>query len=231
MKFYRFTTSLLMVILLYSFFSSAYANEWRLEKDSAGIAVYTRAIQGSEIREFKGEVVLDTSLASILAVFEDIENFPKWNHQCSQATLLKQLNINERYHYQSLNLPFPVKNRDLVVYSKVQQSKQSVIIHSTIAKNFCEQDSSTLCKKVQKSNNIKVQYAKGKHHFIPQKSGGVKVIWQQHIDPAGQIPIFLVNKLLIDVPYITLNKLRKFVQQDKYQSAKLEDITKIDPLR
>jgi len=230
MKLHRITTAQLIFILLTGFvfsgcISTVSASTWQLEKESAGISIYTRAVQGSDIREFKGELVIDTSLASLLAVFQDIEKFPQWNHQCSQAALLKKPNVNELYHYQNLNLPFPVKNRDLVIYSKVQHAKDKIIIHSRIVKNFCTTQSLALCEKIKKSNNIKVNYAKGTHQFIPQKSGGVKVIWQQHIDPAGKIPAFLVNKLLIDVPYITLNKLRKFVKQPKYQKVTLDDLS------
>ena len=222
----RITATSLIFILLSSFAPSVYAETWQLEKEADGIAIYTRAVQGADIREFKGELIIDTSLASLLAVFQDTENFPQWNHQCSQATLLKRVNLYERYHYQNLKLPFPVKNRDLVIHSKVQQSKDKILIHSRIAKDFCATQTTPQCEKINQSKNIKINYAKGTHQFIPQALGGVKVIWQQHIDPAGKIPTFLVNKLLVDIPYITLNKLRKFVKKVKYQQAKLEDFTR-----
>jgi len=226
MKCHHKTTISLIFFLLNIFLSTAYAdNTWRLDKDVAGIAVYTRAVQGSPIREFKAEVVIDASLVSLLAVFADIKNFPKWNHQCSQAAPLKRVNLYERYHYQNMNLPFPVNNRDLIIHSKMVKSNKGVTIYSSIAKDFCSHNSHLeQCKKLENSDNVRVQYSKGIHQFIPQKSGGVKLIWQQHVDPAGKIPTFLINTLLIDVPYKTLQKLRQLVKLDKYQKVKLEQI-------
>jgi hypothetical protein len=226
MKYYSpFNVVVYFIINILTIFSSSTvsAEAWHLEKDQAGITVYTRAVQGSDIREIKGEIILKSSLASVLAVFDDINNIPQWNHQCTQATLLKRVNLYERYHYQNISLPFPVKDRHLILYSKVIPSKNKITIYSKAAPDFCKNASLKQCIKIKQSNNVQIISAQGKHEFISQEDGTIKVIWQQHIDPAGKIPTFLVNQLLVDVPYYTLQKLQQQVRLAKYKNATLDD--------
>jgi len=199
----------------------SYAAEWRLDKDQNGIKIYTRAVAGSKIRAFKAEVLLDTSLSRVLAVFDDVPEFKTWYHNVDKSVQLQHSNVSDRVHYQNLTMPFPVTERDFIVKSTVTGSENKIMIRSVAVPNFCKKSTLALCKSINQSKNIMVLKSRGEHQFIPQKTGGVLVIWQQHSEPAGKIPNWLVNKLLLDVPYNTLNKLRQQVKLNKYKNARL----------
>lgn len=214
--------TIISIFLLVISFQLAYAESWRLDKDEGGIKIYTRSIQGSAIREIRGEVTINSSLDSLMAVFDDIQGFPEWNHKSSKAALLKRVNQREQYHYQNIKMPFPVADRDLILRSQIIQSNNSVIVRSTAVANYCKKSLLKSCQMINKSKNINVIKSTGRHEFIPQKNGDVSVIWHQHVEPAGKLPKWLVNSLLIDVPYNTLNKLRKQVKKKKYKQAQLK---------
>lgn len=220
-------TDLLQKICLVPFLclgllSSVYADNWRLDKEEGGIKIYTRAIQGSSIREIKGEVLINSSLDSVLAVFKDIPQFTRWQYKNTKAWLLEERGIAECYHYQNLTMPFPVKDRDMIIHSQVTQLGENIKIVSSSANTFCDNSTLKACEAIKQSKNVMITRLQGEHLFTPQKEGGVKLVWRQHAEPAGKIPKWLVNQLLIDVPFNTLKNLRKQVKLKKYQKAKLK---------
>lgn len=50
---------------------SLVAAEWRLEKDDDGIQVFTRAVEGSDYRAFRGETLINAELNQLMAVLDD----------------------------------------------------------------------------------------------------------------------------------------------------------------
>ncbi len=197
----------------------SYADNWRLDKDDNGIKVYTRAVHDSDIREVKVEALIDASLDTVLAVFDDISLYPHWHHKNTKANLLIKHSASERYHYQNFTMPFPVSNRDMIIRSKIVRVGKGVKITSNAASTFCDNSAIEVCTAIKKSENIMITRLKGTHLLTPQKDGRVKLVWQQHAEPAGKIPKWLVNQLLLDVPYATLENLRKRVKLEKYQNA------------
>ena len=209
------------LILLLSMSASYAADNWRLEKEASGIKVYTRPVQGSAIREIKGELVINSSLASIMAVFDDVANYPAWNHQCSKAYSLKKVSEYERYHYQNIKMPFPVTDRDLLIHSMTSQSGKQVLVKLQAAPNYCKNSSIKACETINQSKHIMVEKLRGLYQLTPLNDHAVKVVWIQHTEPAGKIPNWLVNNMLVDVPFNTLKKLSKQVTKKPYKDAKL----------
>ena len=50
---------------------------WEKAKEKNGITIYTRKIEGSDFKEFKAVMCVKTSLAGLVALFEDIESHPR----------------------------------------------------------------------------------------------------------------------------------------------------------
>ena len=49
-------------------------------------------------------------------------------------------------------------------------------------------------------------------------------VYEMSIDPGGNIPKWVVNAMAIDLPFYTLQKLRKISKEDKYANAKINGI-------
>lgn len=212
----------LIFSLCFSVSFPAYADNWRLDKESEGIKIYTRAIQGSKVRELKGEVLLDSSLDSVLAVFTDIVQYPRWYAENTTAVLLLERNVTEHYHYQNLEMPFPLVDRDMIIYSRIIPMGNAIKIVSSSASTFCDQSPLEACKAINTSKNIRVTQQQGMHLLTPQKGGGVKLVWRQHLEPAGKVPEWLINQFIIDIPYNTLKNLQQRVRLEKYRNTKLK---------
>lgn len=192
---------------------SADAEDWELIKDEDGIMVYTRTISGSNIKEFRGVTNIMAPLDSILGVLNDTEACPKWIHNCKDALKLRDISFNEGYIYQVIDFPFPVKDRDLILQSKMSQDpvSKAITIELTSIPDY-----------ISETKNVRIKKSNGKYVIKPIDNGSFEVTWQHHTEPGGRIPSWLVNKLIVDTPFNTLRNLRSLVQDEKYRRAKLK---------
>jgi hypothetical protein len=215
----RFFLSLAVGLLV----TSAYADspsEFALEKDENGVKVYTRKIEGSSLKEFKGVTAIKTSLTSLVALMDDTEALPRWLHNCGAARLVQMINERERITYTTVKAPWPVADRDTVTYSKIVQDAKSKII-TIYLKGMPD-------RYPVQSGKVRVPSLKGFWQFIPNKNGYVTVIYQLHSEPGGAIPDALANSTVTDIPYYTLLNMHKIVKEEKYQSAKLPQVKELN---
>ena len=187
--------------------------QWELLKDEDGISVFTRAFPGSKIKEFKGVTNINSSLDSILAVLYDADACRSWIHNCRQATRLRDIGFYEAYIYQVINFPFPVKDRDLILHTVMTQDPESqdVTINLNSVPDY-----------ISETNNVRIKRSAGYYLFKPFPNGTVEVTWQHHTEPGGGVPTWIVNSLIMDTSFKTLQSLKNIVQEPKYQRAKLK---------
>lgn len=187
--------------------------EWELAKDKDGIKVFLKTVPGSKIKEFKGMTNIKSSLDSILAVLNDTEACPKWIHNCKDAFKLSEISFNEGYVYQVINFPFPVKDRDLILHSVMTQDVDTnqVTIKLTAVPDY-----------IPETRNVRIKKSDGLYLLKPLPDRSIEVTWQHHTEPEGGIPKWIVNSLLVDTPFKTLNNLREIVKEEKYQRARLQ---------
>jgi hypothetical protein len=219
MKMKRIFLSLAVGLL----FTSGYADspsEFTLEKDKNGVKVYTRKIEGSSLKEFKGVTAIKTSLTSLVALMDDTDALPRWLHNCGAARLVQMINERERITYTTVKAPWPVADRDTVTYSKIVQDAKSKII-TIYLKGMPD-------RYPVQSGKVRVPSLKGFWQFIPNKNGYVTVIYQLHSEPGGAIPDALANSTVTDIPYYTLLNMHKIVKEEKYQSAKLPQVKELN---
>jgi len=194
-------------------------NEFSLEKDKNGVKVYTRKIEGSALKEFKGVTAIKTSLTSLVAVMDDTDSYTRWLHEVTQAKLLKAMNLKERITYTVIHAPWPVSDRDTATYSKISQHPKTKAV--------------TILLQGQPNayplqpGKVRVPALKGFWQFIPSSSGWVTVVYQVHSEPGGSIPDAIANATAIDIPYNTLLKLHSIVKEEKFQNAKIPDVQEL----
>ena len=210
--FNRLELIFVMVLCLIVTIGSANA-QWELVKDENGIKVYLRTIPGSEIKEFKGVTNINSSLDSIVAVLDDTEACAKWVHNCKDPAKLSEISFNEGYVYQVIDFPFPVKDRDIILHSVMTQKADTkeVTVQLNAVPDY-----------IPETKNVRIKKSNGFYLLKPLPGGSTEVTWQHHTEPGGHVPKWLVNSLLVDTPFKTLNNLRKIVKEEKYQRARLK---------
>lgn len=203
----------LCCLLLTSFSFQLHAsNEWSLEKEESGIKISSRSIDHSDFKEFKAEMTLTTSIDAILAVFQDPNSFTRWVHQCASAEIIQQDSFLDVYVYQVSDMPLLVSDRDVVIHD--------VYTYSDDYKHWAI-DVQAVEGMVPKTDKVRVTESQGTYNLYDMDDGTIKIVWFQHADPGGALPSWLVNSLIVDLPFNTLDNLRALVQEEQYATSKI----------
>ncbi len=192
------------------------SDDWKLKKFENGIAVYTRHDDNSAFKELKAVTQIKASLSSIMALLGDWETYPQWVYKCGVSKTLKQISETELIHYQTVDAPWPVDSRDFVVNIKITQDPITKAVKqiATYKADFIP----------KQKNFIRITEFKAAWTLTPLKNGIVNVEYQLLVNPGGVVPAWLVNMAAVEGPYETTHNLKKWVQKEKYQKAKISFI-------
>ncbi len=184
--------------LLLSLFVAA-QDTWSIDKAEDGIEVYTRDEPGSEFKAFRATAHISASREQILAVLRNTDKYTAWFGFTKSSQLL-QLENHVQYNYVETSFPWPYSNRDMVYRMSIEELA---------------------------SGSIRV-LLEGVPDFIPEKKGIVrmgksggsillepvgnctKVTYTFHSEP-GNVPVWLANNAISELPFRTLQGLRKMV--------------------
>ncbi|WP_319379735.1 START domain-containing protein [Thiomicrorhabdus sp.] len=199
------TRSLLAAMILASgtFTGTARAEEqkWQAQavEDGSSVQVWTRAVPGSNFKAFRGEVDISSPLKSVLQTIHQTEKLPEWYHNTIEARKLKTLAPGESINYSVTRAPWPVSNRDSVVHSTTQyQADGSVQIALQAEPNtYPPQD-----------GRIRISKLDGFWKLQPIDASHTKVTLQISAEPGGEIPSWLANAMVVDMPFYTLSNLK-----------------------
>ncbi|MBT4837458.1 MAG: hypothetical protein HON94_08935 [Methylococcales bacterium] len=210
---------ILICLLVVSLTSIA---DWKLAKNKNGITVSLRNKTNSDIKEFQGSIKIKASMDSILAAFLDVESCPKWFHQCTHPALINEIKLKERVLYHISDFPFPATDRYILSKMTLIQNPatKTMRINAIAVPDYCQSNNKASCQKIKTKSLVKIKHSTGYFEFSPLENGFVKVFWQHHTEPEGMLPKWMVNMLLVDIPYYTLDGLRQIVKTDKFKNAK-----------
>jgi hypothetical protein len=173
---------------------------WDLKKDKSGIAIYTRTVQGSSFNEFKGvTTITNSSLNAVLDVILDVKNYASLFPDCLNPRILKQEGKWYDIHYIQTEGPFPVKDRDSVFEQKTvvdKEGKHAVVTLMPLPDYIAEN-----------KDMVRVRQGSGYWELDEGQNGDVRVIYQFHGDPGGEIPSWLANTFVVSHPFKVLTNL------------------------
>ncbi len=185
--------------------------DWVLQKDQDGIQVYFKHVDGSSVKAFMGRATISASMSSILKVMQEAETCVDWVEGCSEAITLEGGEFKEFYQYAVNNLPWPASDRDYVIKVQANDNPQTGIVEIYLQ---------AVEGLVPETRNIRLKKMDIRYILAPIDDHRTDVTWVQHTEPAGFIPGWLVNMLLLDIPYHSLTRLEQVANRPKYRSAR-----------
>jgi hypothetical protein len=177
----------------------AQADEWKVAKDEDGIKVYTRSVEGSKYKAYRGIVTIKATPDRIEQLQEDTVNSCKWLYRCQQLKVLKHEGQNT-WTYMRIEMPWPVTARDVVLQITTQQADNGGFIRYL-------KGQPTYTSAVD--GYVRVSSFEGKWQVLPKAAGIVEVTYEAQSEPGGSIPSWLANSFVVDAPFNTLQGLRK----------------------
>lgn len=211
----RLSTMLAMFVLSYSFAEDDQG--WELQRDNDDIQVHTRPVEGSAYDEVLTTTrITDVRLSSLVALIEDAPACTKWTDSCAESYLVERLGDSESLVYTHKDLPFPAQDRDVIAQIEWTQNPLSLEVEMN--------STATVGKMEEVQGRMRLTNAVASWTFAPQMDGSILISYETHINPDTALPGWLMNKLLIDAPFETMNSFVDEVRNPKYADAQLSFI-------
>ena len=184
--------------------------------------MHTRSVEGSPFDAVRTTTrMTDVRLSSLAALIEDAPACAEWTDSCAESYLVERLSDTESLVYTHNDMPFPVKNRDVLAQLKWTQHFMMLEVEMNSV--------ATVCKMDEVRGRLPLTEAMASWNFAPQEDGSGLVSNQAHINLGSALPGWLTSMLLLDAPFETMKSFVKKVRDPKYVDAKLSFI--VEPVQ
>ncbi|MDY8135118.1 START domain-containing protein [Aquimarina sp. 2201CG5-10] len=182
---------ILLPILCYS------QSDWKLAKDKKGIQIWVRNYNDSPYKEYKAITYVQTTINNVV---NELLDAPKYIENCEEGiSHLVKVNHNSEYIFYARNeLPWPIKDRDVVSKLNVQKISENKV---KLYINAAPEEVPVL------KNALRIRELSG-YWLLEEKGEGIKITQQLYLNPEGSLPPFITNSLLISGPFKTFLTLR-----------------------
>lgn len=195
---------LVLLNIFFFIFSAVIAQgSWELKKNENGIAVYTRKSATGNLKELRVTCELAATKAQLISTLQDIGNYNDWVYSNKKSEILKSLNSNKIIYYTESRLPWPIKDRDLIVQLDINSGPETLEIQAKSLPEYLPQN-----KKF-----VRVPYSLAKWKVTQGDNDKLKVDYTFSVDPGGSIPSWLVNATMAIGPYNSFVKLREVLEK------------------
>lgn len=197
------------------FFASA-EPEWQEHEATGGVSLFTRDTP-SGYDEVKVITQVDADYKAILMLLDDLKAAPHWIAHCRKVESLGWFGAYERKVHSFFASPWPLSDRDMVIYSKatVNELEHSLVID--VADKG--KDQQTL------SHYVRMENVKGTWNSKSLGNGKTEISYVGYGEPAGVVPAWFANRLLKDSSLETFINMKKLITRKQYQTTDISQIT------
>jgi len=201
---------LLPIFLSLSFYTTMAQGKWELKKNENGIEVYTRKAASGNLKELRVICELEATREQLISTLKDIDNYNIWVYSNKKSVILKTEEPDKIIYYTQCHMPWPLKDRDLIVELNINASPD---ILNVVVKGLPDY--------IPKNDSyVRVPYSLAVWKVTDGPDNKLKVDYTFSVDPGGSVPSWLVNATLPIGPYNSFMKLREVLKRTKNTLAK-----------
>jgi hypothetical protein len=169
-----------------------------------GITVSRKRVPGDPMFAYKGEGVLNAPIGKLIAVSRDTARQPEWVNRMVAARILREITPFDRIIYIKIHSPWPVKDRDFVLESKlvVDRARKTAVFDVHSVQDPLGPADACCVRAEMRSNHIEMKAVDAERTSISAEA---------HVDPKGALPAWLVNLVQKTAPHKTIQGLLRQV--------------------
>lgn len=176
-------------------------SDWKLEYNKNNIQIYSRMPEGSDQKEYKGEMEVDATVAQCKSILSNIDYYTQFMYEVTYAELLER-KLDEFVLYCVIDMPWPYSDRDMVMkYHYYNLGKGKVKAKAYSVSGIKHNEAYGTLGSVFSS-----------WVFEPITAGKTKVIHQSRSNQKG-FPDWLVNMFILGAPKYIMPRFKKLVEQ------------------
>jgi len=186
---------------------SVSSRDWEHVAENDGITIWKREVPGVEVPSFRGEVVIDADIDAVGNAIQDWQHHAQWMHRCAESKQLERLGESESLLYNRTDSPWPVSDRDVVLRTKRQVSPDG----SDILLSFQNVETDL---KPAVHGVVRMPKLSGFYKLTRLRPAKTQVVYQVEANLGGSLPPWMVKRVVEDMPYETLARLRDRLAPD-----------------
>ncbi len=190
-----------MILFFPLSFSQTKKSEWVLAKAQNDINISYRWIflkNDQKIREMKTDFFVQTDVNSILKQFTNSSKLKNWQNSADECKVTKSTE-NQWKTYMSFSLPWPFKNKDLVMQNQLVEAEKFTLI-----KMKSDPDAEPIYK-----NKNRIYSLESEWKFLPQKNGTTRVIYTTLTYDKPEFPRYVTDPIIQKRMFQSIELLKK----------------------
>ena len=192
-------------------FSSAAHAGWDRVGVTSGVTVDRKTMPDSDLFAFRGEGVFDVPIGMLSAVLKDEHIAEEWVDLMTEHTVLRKVGENKNLIYESYGLPWPISDRDYVMYEKYGYDEAAKVF--TI-----DFESVKDASKPPVPDLVRAIAYRTFWRLTKLDANTTKIEVEVFTDPKGSLPAWLINMIQKDWPWKTIDGLVKRASKGDMQS-------------
>ena len=194
-------------------FAEAPAGGWSVIEEERGITVSRREQPGCGLPSFRGQGPVRGGVLQILALMLDSNSVDQWADGVNESRLLKRIDENVELIYLYSDLPWPVRDRDMIVRRTVQVVKPGEEFHIHLK---CEPTATP-----EVDGAVRVKKCKSGFRLRRLDESNTEIDYEMNLDPGGLLPKWAGSYVAKNVPFKTLVTLEERAAQTrgKYEAV------------
>lgn len=207
---------LLFFLSLVPFYTPEQDPSWVFKKKSDGIKIYTRESTDSNIKELKFTMQINSTMVGAIAVLTDVENYDQWVYKCNESLTLEEINNLKSFCYYHVDFPWPMSDRDMIVYSEVNQDPNTKTVTSSSygRPEFIP----------EKEGLVRIYDHFNQWVFKPVSANKIEITYLLKSDPGGNIPDWMVNLAIDQGPLKSMKGFLSALDHPVYKGQEVPGI-------
>lgn len=190
--------------------------------DRQGIKVWTYQVAGNPSFNYRATTTVQSNLVGTVAAIMDTPYLKQWVPHTQRVDLLESDEKAGTFTMRmEIDFPFPLNDRDVVFSGTIKQQPNGTIV--------IENRATTHPQAPVRSGFLRVTRYEGSWVLRPIDATHTEVTTTGYADPAGILPISIVNMFVQQQPYLMLRNMKSVVQSAKYQRAQLYQLKNLTP--
>lgn len=186
---------------------------WKLVKKSGGASIYTSEVAGKDYIAAKCVEVINAPMELIGVVLRDIPNFPAWMADCESTKILKVVDDQKDIFIFHLHQHVPLlKDRDMVL-------KSNVILNYKKGWSYIGTRSTNEVNYPPAGNIVRMPSFLGEWRLEWIDRNTTRATFMIDPDLDKGIPVPIANITIRDLPYKSIQGMKKMVKLEKYIEA------------
>lgn len=178
--------------------------DWEAAKSKDGITVFTKPVSTSSFDAFKAVMEVNASASDVRHVLMNSDKYSHIFPDTEELKIIEREGSTSLVQYSRTDAPWPVEDRD-GVYEMVFIDRED---GGFITKSRALPD-----RLPEKEGVVRIKQSNSYWRVIPISPGKLRVEYEVAAEPEGNIPDWLANAAITEIPFSTMKNLRAVVEQ------------------